>query len=119
MTAGRLPRIFGAMALVFGLGGAMAIAPSPLGSVAQAQSGVRNPAAEQFVQTQAQRALDILSQHRGNVAEEKRLFRAFVDQVADVPRITFFVLGKYGRSITPTQRQAFCDRVPRIRLQRL
>jgi len=94
-------------ALVLAAGGVLSVAPSPFTAPALAQSGARNAGAEQFVQTQAQRALNILSQHRGDVATEKRLFRAFIDQVADVPRITYFVLGKYSRSISPAQQQAF------------
>jgi phospholipid transport system substrate-binding protein len=90
----------GAVVLLAGLG---------LPLAAQAQSGARNPAAEQYVQVQAQRALDILRANHGNPAAEKRLFRAFVDQVADVPRITNFVLGKYNRTITPTQKAAFAS----------
>ena len=94
-------------ALLTAAGGVLATAPSPFTAPALAQSGARNAGAEQFVQTEAQRALNILNQHGGDVATEKRLFRAFIDQVADVPRITYFVLGKYNRSISPGQRQAF------------
>ncbi len=90
-----------AVAMSIGVG----LAPAPLSSIAYADA--RNIAAEQFVQVQAQRALDILSQHQGEPAVEKRLFRGFVDDVADVPRITNFVLGKYARIITPAQHQAF------------
>src|ERR1700744_2016138 len=56
------------------------LAGAGLPSTANAQSGARNPAAEQYVQVQAQRALDILRTNHGNPAAEKRLFRAFVDQ---------------------------------------
>ena len=105
MRKSRYSRLVAA-ALVFASGAGLAIAPTPLTTSASAQSA-RNAGAEQFVQTQAQRALNILSEHHGDVATEKRLFQDFVDQVADVPRITFFVLGKYGRSISPAQRQAF------------
>lgn len=105
MPKSNLPSLFAA-ALVLAAGAGLAIAPTPLTAPAMAQSA-RNAGAEQFVQTQAQRALNILSQHRGDVATEKRLFQGFVDQVADVPRITFFVLGKYSRTIGPAQRQEF------------
>jgi phospholipid transport system substrate-binding protein len=94
-------------ALMLGLGagaaGLAAVALTP----ATAQAASADPAAEAFIQTQAQRALDILSKNHGDPAEEKRQFRAFVDQVADVPRVTNFVLGKYARTITPEQKQAF------------
>ena len=106
MKLSALPSL-GAMALVLGLSIGLALAPAPLSRPAYAQSSVRNPAAEQFTQVQAQRALDILAKNRHDPATEKQLFRAFVDQAADVPRITYFVLGKYGRTITPAQRQAF------------
>jgi phospholipid transport system substrate-binding protein len=103
----RLTKSLVAAALVLATGGVLATAPSPFTGPALAQSGARNAGAEQFVQTEAQRALNILTQHRGDVATEKRLFRAFIDQVADVPRITFFVLGKYSRSIAPGQQRDF------------
>jgi phospholipid transport system substrate-binding protein len=97
--------VIAAVALVSG--GVLSVAPTPFTAPALAQSGARNAGAEQFVQTQAQRALTILNQHHGDMATEKRLFRAFIDQVADVPRITFFVLGKYSRSISPAQQHQF------------
>ena len=81
----------------------LALAPAP----AAAQNGARDEQAEQFVQTQAQRALTILANHDMSTAEKTRIFRAFVDEVADVPRITQFVLGKYARVATPAQRQTF------------
>ena len=93
-------------ALALAAGGALAVVPSPFTPPAMAQ-GARNAGAEQYVQVQAQRALNILSQHRGDVATEKRMFRAFIDQVADVPRITYFVLGKYSRTISPAQQRDF------------
>jgi phospholipid transport system substrate-binding protein len=106
MTRLRFFRSVGAIALLLAASAGMGLAP-PLAVPAYAQSGARSPGAEQFVQVQAQRALDILSQHRHDPATEKQLFRTFVDQVADVPRITYFVLGKYSRTITPSQRAAF------------
>jgi len=98
--------LFAAVVLI-AMGGAVAVIPSPFIVPASAQSGARNAGAEQFVQTEAQRALNILTQHRGDIASEKRLFRAFIDQVADVQRITYFVLGKYNRSISPGQQREF------------
>ena len=68
----------------------------------------RDAAAEGFVQTEAARALLVLSSGE-SVAQKKADFRAFVDRVADVPRITGFVLGKYRRSVTPGQYADFSD----------
>ena len=85
---------------------APALALTPVLPVAPAAAQTqRDAAAEQFVQTEANRALGILNNH--STAEKIRLFRAFVDRVADVPRITSFVLGKYQRTITADQSRQF------------
>ena len=90
--------------------GAASVAALPPPADAQTQGGARgDPAAEAFVQTEAQRALNILSSDRLDRAAEKRAFRQFIDQTADVPRITGFVLGKYARSVTPVQKQSFAS----------
>ncbi len=68
----------------------------------------RDAQAEAFVANEASRALTILNQG-GATAQKKAEFRAFIDQVADVPRITDFVLGKYLRTISPQQHQAFAQ----------
>ncbi|MBE7217857.1 MAG: ABC transporter substrate-binding protein [Caulobacteraceae bacterium] len=89
-----------AFALCAGAPAALVLAPA-VPAVAQA----RDSGAEQFVQREASHALQIL--HTENGPQEKAAFRAFVDQAADVPRITDFVLGKYRRTITPAQYQQF------------
>lgn len=81
---------------------ALVAAPAP----AFAQS--RDATAEVFVQREAQGALHIL-RSGSPPAAEKAQFRAFVDRVADVPRITRFVLGKYARTVTPAQYQDFAQ----------
>ena len=96
----RLP----ALALVLALAAPVltAVQPAP----AQAQAAARDAAAEAFVQTQATEALRILNSGQP-LAAKRQAFRALVDQVADVPRVTNFVLGKYARSATPAQRAEF------------
>jgi phospholipid transport system substrate-binding protein len=69
--------------------------------------GARDAGAEQFVQVQAQKVLTVLSDHGRGTADKIRVFRGLVDQIADVPAITNFVLGKYARSISPAQRAQF------------
>ena len=91
--------------LALGLAAAVSLAFAP--TPAAAQNGARDVQAEQFVQVQAQRALTVLANPSLTTADKTRMFRAFVDQVADVPRITQFVLGKYARIATPAQRQSF------------
>ncbi len=99
-------RVAGAgLCLALALAPALALTPLIPVTTAAAQSGERDTGAEQFVQTEATRALKILSV--GSDAEKIRQFRIFVDQVADVPRITAFVLGKYQRTISPAQSQQF------------
>jgi phospholipid transport system substrate-binding protein len=95
--------IAAALALGLAAGAILLLVPTR----AVAQNGARDLQAEQFVQVQAQNALTVLANPRITTAEKTRLFRAFVDQVADVPRITQFVLGKYARVATPAQRQSF------------
>jgi phospholipid transport system substrate-binding protein len=73
---------------------------------AQAQ-GARDAAAEQYIQVQAQRVLNVLSDRSMSTDAKIHTFRNVVDQIADVPRITRFVLGKYARTATPAQRQQF------------
>ncbi|HEY2659351.1 MAG TPA: ABC transporter substrate-binding protein [Caulobacteraceae bacterium] len=93
------------IALALALAPAIALTPLLPVTQAAAQSSQRDATAEQFVQTEATRALKILEV--GSDTDKIRQFRVFVDQVADVPRITAFVLGKYERTITPTQSQQF------------
>jgi phospholipid transport system substrate-binding protein len=92
------------LAIVLGVASIAApvLAPSP--AVAQA---ARDAQAEAFVTAQSQRALDILNSRSMTQAQKVQSFRAFVDQTADVQRITDFVLGKYRRTITPAQYQQF------------
>ncbi len=107
MTRHRLkpPLIQAAMAVALAFGGTFA-ALTLTPRVSHAQAG-RDAQAEQFVGVQAQRIVSILDDHATSPADRTRAFRAVVDQIADVPRITTFVLGKYARSITPAQMQRF------------
>jgi phospholipid transport system substrate-binding protein len=67
----------------------------------------RDAEAESFVANEAGKALTILN--GGSTVQKKAEFRTFIDQVADVPRITGFVLGKYRRSVTPQQYNDFAQ----------
>jgi phospholipid transport system substrate-binding protein len=102
MTDARPTRRFAQLALVALIG---------LGAVSQARPALaqaaRDPQAEQFVQTRAQRVITILADKTQSVAQKKATFHQGVDDLADVPKITNFVLGKYARIITPDQRQRF------------
>jgi phospholipid transport system substrate-binding protein len=86
-----------------GLGAAWIFAPDRA-ALAQAP---RDLGAEQFVQTQAQRVISILGDVSQSEIDRTRTFRGVVDQIADLPRIGRFVLGKYARTTTPAQMQAF------------
>ena len=102
MTDARPTRRFAQMALVALVG---------LGALGQAGAAsaqaARDPQAEQFVQTRAQRVITVLADKNQSIAQKKATFHQAIDQLADVPRITNFVLGKYARTVTPDQRQRF------------
>jgi len=90
----------GANAALLAFFGAAAI-----GGSAMAQA--RDAGAEAFVQTKAQRVITVLADKGMGDAQKKQVFHQAVDELADVPRITNFVLGKYARTITPDQRARF------------
>jgi phospholipid transport system substrate-binding protein len=72
-----------------------------------AAQGAREPSAEQFVQGGAQRVISVLADKSMSTAQKQASFHTAIDQLADVPKITNFVLGKYARTITPAQRAQF------------
>jgi phospholipid transport system substrate-binding protein len=108
MTSRRISHLLtqAAFALALAVGGTLALAPFSPGGAAFAQSS-RDAQAEQFVQGQGQRIITLLSNPSLSQPDKTRAFKTIVDQIADVPRITGFVLGKYARSITPAQMQQF------------
>ena len=91
------------------LGGAMALAGMAAAAAAQpaARRRARDPQAEAFVEVQAQKVLSVLADRSLSLAQKQQAFRRLIDQIADVPKITNFVLGKYARTITPAQRAKF------------
>jgi phospholipid transport system substrate-binding protein len=108
MNSQRPQKTLARVALAFvigaaGLGAASIFAPD---RVAMAQIP-RDLGAEQFVQTQAQRAISILGDDSRSDVDRMSAFRGVVNEIADIPRITRFVLGKYARTTTPAQLQAF------------
>ncbi|HTI67089.1 MAG TPA: ABC transporter substrate-binding protein [Caulobacteraceae bacterium] len=92
-----------AAALAIGVAAPLTVL-APAAALAQAP---RDAGAEQFVQTQAQRVISVLNDKSQANADKIRTFRGIVDEAADVPKITTFVLGKYARTITPAQRAKF------------
>ena len=95
--------------------GALALAvAAPLGLVAtpacaQAIRSHGDPSAEAFVQSEASKGVAILNDRSLSMAAKKQAFYGFVNQTADVPRITNFVLGRYRRQVTPAQYQQFAE----------
>ena len=80
---------------------------APAAAVAQASRAHGDAEAEAFVQSEANKVLQILNSRGMGLDAKKQAFRQIIDQVADVPRITNFVLGRYRRSITPEQYSQF------------
>lgn len=66
-------------------------------------------AAESFVSEHANEALQILNDGSAPLADKKARFRALVEDVADVPRITRFVLGRYARGLDDASMSAFSE----------
>jgi phospholipid transport system substrate-binding protein len=85
---------------------AAAVLLSPSAALAQSRAH-GDLQAESFVQNQASRVLDVLNNHSMSLDAKKQTFRSMVNQMADVPRITSFVLGRYRRIVTPAQYAAF------------
>jgi phospholipid transport system substrate-binding protein len=78
---------------------------SPLAALAQ--GGARDAGAEAFVQTRAQKIIGVLANKSMTTAQKNASFHTAIDELADVPRVTNFVLGKYARTITPDQKARF------------
>lgn len=76
------------------------------GTTSQAQAA-RDASAEQFVLAGAQRVISVLADRSLSEAQKEAAFHRAIDDLADVPKITNFVLGKYARSITPEQKARF------------
>ncbi len=97
------------------LAGALAFAiAAPLGvtvlpASAQAIRGHGDPDAEAFVQSEASKGVAILNDRSLSTAAKKQAFYGFVNQTADVPRITSFVLGRYRRQVSAAQYQQFAE----------
>jgi phospholipid transport system substrate-binding protein len=107
MTNRRFTRLLiqATFAVALAIGGTLAVSiASPEAAFAQPS---RDAGAEQFVQVQGQRIITLLSNPAMSPPNKTQAFKAIVDQIADVPRITGFVLGKYARSITPEQMKRF------------
>lgn len=105
MTSVRTPaRPLAALALALS---ALTVAAGTTLAPAPAFAQARDAQAEGFVATQSQRALSILNNRSLSEGQKATQFRGFIDQVANVPSITRFVLGKYSRTVTPQQYQQF------------
>jgi phospholipid transport system substrate-binding protein len=82
-------------------------AAAAMGAASPALAQARDPGAEAFVQTKAQKVIATLANKNLSDAQKKQIFHQAIDELADVPKITNFVLGKYARTITPDQRARF------------
>lgn len=74
-----------------------------------AGSATADQSAEAFVTEHANEALQVLNNDSVSLAEKKERFRDLVDEVADVPRITRFVLGRYARGIDEATMEEFSE----------
>jgi phospholipid transport system substrate-binding protein len=103
------PRFVIASLAALSLAGPAMVAGVATSAAAQAGRQHAAPGAEAFVQSEANKALVILRDPSMSVSVKKQEFYSFINQVADVPKITDFVLGRYRRSLTPAQYSAFAE----------
>jgi phospholipid transport system substrate-binding protein len=95
-----------ALGAAIGLTGFSVASIATLAEAAETEAA-RDQGAEQFVQAQGQRLVSILADKSQSPPVRISAFRAAVNEIADVPRIARFVLGKYARTITPVQMDRF------------
>ena len=91
-----------------GLAAAVTLASAGVFAGALANPAHANDVAEAFVASRANEALSVLNDDLP-LAEKKERFRSLVEDVADVPRITRFVLGRYARGVSDADMDAFSD----------
>lgn len=72
-------------------------------------AAVADDRAETFVSENANEALAILNDSQVPLEVKKARFRDLVDQVADVPKITRFVLGRYARDADADELAEFSE----------
>jgi phospholipid transport system substrate-binding protein len=96
-----LASAFASAALVLGFGASVTLAPAPV-----AAQSARDATAEAFILKEANRGLVILD-GKGAAGIRTASFHAFIDEIADVPKVTNFVLGKYARTVSPEQKAQF------------
>ncbi|HUJ48172.1 MAG TPA: ABC transporter substrate-binding protein [Rhizomicrobium sp.] len=68
-----------------------------------------SPAAEQFVQTNVQRGLEILNNQALSKDQRQSQFRAFLTTLTDLRRIALYTLGPARRTATPAEQNEFVD----------
>jgi phospholipid transport system substrate-binding protein len=69
----------------------------------------RDPGAEAFVAKAADQVMGVLDDRKMGETQKEAAFNRIIDQIADVPKITTFVLGKYARTVTPAQKAQFAE----------
>ncbi len=75
------------------------IAGAALLAAAPAAFAARDAGAEQYVQTSAAGALAALGNHHVSSDERHTTFQHLIAELADMPRIAFFVLGRYSSQL--------------------
>ena len=88
-------------------GALVALAAGLLAPAAAMARVARNLEAEQFVLTEGQTVLSVVTSKSLAPTARDAAFRQMIDDLADFQRISGFVLGKYARVATPAQRQRF------------
>ncbi len=78
-----------------------------------APSAFADRGSESFVQRNADLALVSLNDPKLTLEQRQKAFAELMARFADLPRISRFVLGRYGRNVSPSQLNLFRDRFTR------
>jgi phospholipid transport system substrate-binding protein len=78
-------------------------------SATAASPAFASPAAEQFVQTNVQRGLQILNNKSLSKEQRQEQFRAFLVTLTDLRRIALYTLGPARRTASPADQDAFVE----------
>ncbi len=85
------------------------IAVAAIAAVAAPLAAKADITAESFVEENARYALAVLGDENLGIEEKQEAFRDFVEDIADVRRVTRFVLGRYARTVDEDDFALFSD----------
>lgn len=86
-----------------------AFAAAALAAIVIAVSAHATESAERFVEINANYVLEVLNDKSKGIDQKKAEFRALIDKITDVDKISRFVLGRYQKRATPAELAEFTE----------